>query len=286
MQLGCSSPGYREARIIPIADGDRGTAQTIDQIRILIDAGMKCAQVNSLALSIVRGLPAFNYAAERRAIYDWVLGNIRYVRHIFGKETLRTVGEILDKRAGHCSDFTVLCGALLGTIGNQVRLVTVATDPGSPSEWTHIYPEVLDDGQWVAIDAARPGARWGLAPQSFFRKRIWSAYSPEYADVNGAGMGALQRRTLNGLGDTADILQSILDAAPKILQGTATIVQAANGPVTPYYYTPLQQESPYGSQYGAAVNLSASPGLSSLTSNPLVLLGAGLLLFMALKGRG
>jgi len=200
LHLAFPTPGPGQAFSLPLEDGDAGTARTIAAIRQYVDAGVKDPAVNHLAVAIVRQVPAHNELAEVRAIYDWVLSNIRFVKDPAGKETLRPARTILEIRAGDCDCINgVLLPALLGTVGYETRLVTVATVPSAPSTFSHVYPEVFVGGQWIPVDAARPGARFGRAPDRVFRKRIWSLVDDRYADVGVrglAGLGALPSRVV------------------------------------------------------------------------------------------
>ncbi|MGH7185709.1 MAG: transglutaminase-like domain-containing protein, partial [Pseudomonadota bacterium] len=136
----------------------------------------------------VKDLPQFDFAAERRVVFDWVRRNIRFVRDIEGKETLRTAREILTVRAGDCDDINgILLPSLLGTIGHRCRLVTISSHPQAPEVFSHIYAEVYDHGRWIPVDAARRDPRLGRAPAHFIRKRVWSLSSDDFRDVAGLG---------------------------------------------------------------------------------------------------
>lgn len=168
-------------RLLP---GDWGTAQTVAQIRRLIERGKKSQAINELAIGIVWNTPNFSQTAKARAIFDWVRANTRYVPMILGVQTLRTANEILQVRAGDCANLNaVLIPSLLETIGIPARLVTIAGDADDPRDFTHIFAEAFVDGRWVPMDVARPGAAFGRAPEVFYRARIWDTASAAYRDV-------------------------------------------------------------------------------------------------------
>jgi Transglutaminase-like superfamily len=176
--------------VMPLSDGDAGTAETIDVIRRLVDQGVKDPVVNRTAIAILQAarVRSYDFLGEIRAIYNWVRQNIRFVRDISGKETLRTPREILEVRAGDCDDINaILLPALLGTIGVPTRVVTVASHPAAPDQFSHIYAEAQLAGGWIALDAARRNPRLGRAPENYFRKRVWMLNSGEYVDVRGLG---------------------------------------------------------------------------------------------------
>jgi hypothetical protein len=168
----------------PLAGGDRGVEQTIDAIRMLIDDGVKSAAVNRRALDYIRGAGNYDDLAKVRAVYEGVLRDFQYVMDPVGKETLRPADVILEVGAGDCDDLNgVLLPSLLSTIGYPVRLVTVASHPSFPEDFSHIYCDVYVGGQWIPLDVARPGTSFGTEPERQFRKQIWEVNGPE-ADVS------------------------------------------------------------------------------------------------------
>jgi hypothetical protein len=162
--------------VLPLSEGDAGTVETVAQMCRLVDAGSKDPQINALALQILQAarVPEFNFEGERRAIYSWFRKSIRFVRDIDGKETLRSARETLARGMGDCDCQTIAMLALLKTIGQRVRIVTVATAPQAPDRFSHVFPEVRNErGQWVPMDAARRKPRYGLGPRSWFRRYGW-----------------------------------------------------------------------------------------------------------------
>jgi len=184
-----------------IDEGDPGTAQTVSAMYTQIYLGMKNPEVNACAIDIVNAANPrqFDFAGQRRAIFNWFGRNIRFVRDPVGVETVRTAPETLHRRAGDCDCQTVLMGALLTTIGNHVRITTVESQPGNP-EFSHVFLEVLDGNNWVPVDSARPGARYARGPEYYKRRFPWpNPYDPT------DGMGGFRMSGLNGygLGQTA-----------------------------------------------------------------------------------
>jgi transglutaminase-like putative cysteine protease len=211
----------------PLLEGDAGTAQTIELIRQLVDDALRDAVINRLAIDIVRSVPAFNERDEVHAVYDWVHRNIRFTKDPTGKEVLRPARDILELRAGDCDDINaVLLPALLGSVGYLTRIVTIAASPATPEQFSHVYCEALVGGAWIPLDAARPGAVFGLAPPSAFRKRAWSLFDDSYSDVSGLGF----------IGDDGVTPQDINATAT----GIANIVRAFQGQpnLQTYAYSP------------------------------------------------
>jgi transglutaminase-like putative cysteine protease len=264
--------------VFPLSDGDSGTAETIEFIRQLVDQGVKDPVVNRTAIAIVQAarVASFDFAGEIRAIYNWIRQNIRFVRDIAGKETLRTAREILQVRAGDCDDINaILLPSLIGSIGGQVRLVTISSHPAAPDQFSHIYAEALVDGRWIALDAARRNPRLGRAPEHYFRKRIWQLSSSEYTDVQGMRAVGLGYYTPMGQFDWGTVASTI----SSIGQAAGSIITAVRGPssyISPYI-------SPAGTsalapvaqvQYGTTTNWSALL--------PWIL-GGGLILIFAMR---
>jgi hypothetical protein len=184
---------------IPLASGDAGVEQTIRAMRRLIEQGKKDPIVHETAAMILRGanVPAFNWSGEVRAIYSWVLQNIRFTRDVYGKETLHSAPEILRLRIGDCDDFTILLCSLLGTIGHKTRIVTIAK-PEDERNFSHVFPQVCLDGAWVTIDAARRNAAIGRNPENTERVRVWDTASDHFVDVQGLN-GEAAGRSPNAL---------------------------------------------------------------------------------------
>lgn len=261
---------------VPLLSGDAGTRQTVSLMYKLIDDAVKNPAVNRFAIDTIRAAPQYDHTAEAFAIYETVLANFRFVNDPVGpdgaKETLRPVVDILAIGAGDCDDFTMLISSLLGTIGIESHIVTVAADPADPESFSHVYPEALLDGQWVALDAARPGAEFGLAPSHYFRKKVW----PSGNETPGP-LGQMRRQslsgyiTLRGLGDDATDIASLITAAG---QSAANIELASNaapqniyGTVTTNPNTGLT--SPLVSTAYAGYPYATPPGQVAISSSAL-----------------
>lgn len=215
-----------------IADGDLGTAQTIDKIRKLVHDGMTDQLVNRTAIAIVRqsGVPQFDFLGEIKSIYEWVLRSIRFVRDIYQVETLRSAREIILVGAGDCDDInSILLPSLLLTIGAHVRLVTISANAEDPHSFSHIYCEVeLPDGSWLALDAARKNPAFGKQPMYYFRKRVWSLGDSSYKDMK--GLGGYYRDPAGYLGDFTDIASGIADIIGAGGTAAAGIINTLNRP--------------------------------------------------------
>lgn len=263
----------------PLQSGDSGVSQTISVIRQLVDDGVKDPVVNRTAIDFVRGVPQFDRDAKAHAIYDAVSSRFMYVEDPVGplgpKETLRPVRTLLQLWAGDCDDASVLISALLGTIGIPSRLVTIAADPSASNEFSHIYPEAeIYPGNWVSLDIARPNTGYGIPPQRYFRKRVWSLTNNQFQDLSGGRCSNLNGYAVLG-DDSSSAFSTDLQAGASLESGIAQIVSAAKGqPTVPFNYPTGQSPwSAYGGALApgtiapaagyptAGVNFSSTPGM-------------------------
>lgn len=288
----------------PLQSGDAGVAQTIGVMRQIIDDAVKDPVVNGVAIDFVRGVTdTFSRDQKAQAIYTAVGMRWTYVEDPVGpfgpKETLRPARLLLQTFAGDCDDATILICSLLGTIGIPSRIVTIAADPSSPREFSHVYPEAeITPGRFVAMDVARPGSAYASAPQRYFRKRVWSLESKQYADLAGGDRcacsctqkaAALPSR-LNGyaiLGDAGDV-SDVLQSTASVESGIAQIVSATKGqPTVPFNYP--TGSSPYSSFLPTGTTLPAGYGTpqAAVSASPMMLVAivGGLALAFALSRR-
>jgi len=279
--------GYR----VPLLDGERGTAQTVRLMRRLIDQALHDPQFIRFAIDLVRSVPAHDEAGEVFALFAWVQQNIRFTKDPVTKEKLYPPQELLKIRAGDCDDISMLLAALAIADGYPAQLVTVSANPDAPDEFSHVYLEVEvppGSGAWVALDAARPGSQFGLAPAMYFRKRAWSLIDDSYQDLNGCtrigGLAGYAR--LRGLGqddgssiDWNQIAQTALVETPQIIavaEGQPTSVKTTGATVStgsPYASFATPNTPGYGiSTTGYSLTGASSSLFSTLL--PWILVGA------------
>ncbi len=232
----------RGAISYPMPGGDRGVAKTMSLVRELVDSAIKDPYINRTAIQILQqsNAPQYDQSAAAHTIYDWVQRNIRYVQDPVGKETVRPASVILEVRAGDCDDINgVLIPSLLGTIGIATRGVTVAAARGS-NDFSHIYAEANLNGQWVALDAARPGSAFGRAPEFYTRRAEWPLTGEEVGQGYLAGMHALGDSTTTPLDwvtaigtDASGIIQSLRASPQNLGPGAVVVPSGAYGMAPP-----------------------------------------------------
>lgn len=258
------NPG--SATVAPLLAGTPGTEQTIGLIRSTVSEGLKDPFVRQTAGAIVRRVPAHNEAAEVRAVYDWVARRIRFTKDPVGKETVSSARWTLTHGFGDCDDVNgVLLPTLLGVIGYRTRLVTIASHPMAPDQFSHVYAEVLLDGRWVPVDAARRGASFGRAPERVYRKRVWSLENAGYQDVGLAGMGI-----------------SAADIIPQITRSAQDIITAIR---FPGQQLPSSPGDPGSTAYTPHTPSASTGARTEIPWIPIVVIG-GALFLASRKGRG
>lgn len=157
--------------LLKVPKGKDGTLVTAWIIARMIRDGAKDFYVRQRAIQIFRAhrVPAKDRFGEICSLFDWVRQNIRYTRDIFRVELLHTARRMLELRAGDCDDMTILLGSMLLSTGHPVRLVLVGFRRHRPHLYSHIYPEVLVHGRWLALDATMPRPI-GWAPPAIWRR--------------------------------------------------------------------------------------------------------------------
>jgi Transglutaminase-like superfamily len=174
----------------PLEYGDAGTMRTIEKVRGIVNDAWRSLDVRRFAIDILRnaGAPQYNDWAKASAIYDWIKCNFYFVLDPVTKEVLMPFPDLIELGAGDCDEINATAMAvLLGVIGYEPRLVTIAANSEDPETFSHVYAEAFIQGNWIPMDAARPGAQMGVAPPSYFRRAWWSLIDDSYGDYPGTG---------------------------------------------------------------------------------------------------
>ncbi len=293
--------GRNQVLVTSVADGDKGTRQTIQYARQLIAEGLRDPNVHELALSFCKAYEAQPYdeKAELEAVFDGVLDNFDYRKHVVGAQSLQPVSGMLRTLSGDCAELNlILLPSLLGTIGYSTRAVAIKADPGRPAEFSHVYIEALTtDGEWIAMDAARENTEFGIEPQYYWGREEFDLTPADGGHMNGyasrspRGIGSnvvviakpknfFPRR---GLGDATQDLTDALAAAPSILTGVAQVVKAEDTPGVAY--SGVGFPAGYSaSSTGVGTGLSATVGGSS-SMLLLVMVVLGIAAFSGKGGR-
>lgn len=139
--------------LLPSPPGLAGVMHTLRAMRSLVDAGRVMPIIRQQAVALTAYLPQKDYISEIRAIFDYVCDEIRYVRDVFGVETLHSPDVILRLKSGDCDDKSVLLASMLESIGH--RCVFVSCGP-APDKMVHVYVRAWCRGKWIDCDATEP----------------------------------------------------------------------------------------------------------------------------------
>lgn len=134
--------------------GFRGTDATVKEMsRVAMSKyGSRSPKIRALACNIIRqaGIREKDYVAEALAIGNWVKNNIRYVKDVYGQETLSYPEEVaFNMQAGDCDDQSILLAALLGSVGIPSRFKTMGL---TPVQYSHVYLQAKPGKQWITMD--------------------------------------------------------------------------------------------------------------------------------------
>ena len=305
--------GQEQVFTTTLPDGDAGTRATIGYAKQLVAEGLRDPQVREMAVKFCRvhGAQPYDEIGELQAVFNGVLRNFDYRKHVIGAQSLQPVRGILRTRAGDCAELNlILMPALLGSIGYPTRAVTIKADPERPSEYSHVYIEAqVSSGQWIPLDVARSNTQFGAAPEEYWDRNEFPLTPGAGGSMNGYGMGnvvVVQRKpvfpypsarssrrkvTLTrrggfprfGLGDDdgsfnlSSFANTALQATPSILTGVAQVVKAQNTPGQPYSGVIGTTGSTYAP--GVGVNLAGSNSMLTI----LGLLVAGVVVYSIAK---
>ena len=147
-----------------------GTDQTVARMADVIEQSVATPIVRQAATYLVGNLRPSDFLGQIYAIREWCAQHIVFLRDPSGKELLHTPEWMLNRidqdGAAHvdCDDAAILAGALCGSVGLRVALVTVAfLDKSQPM--SHIWAsatgpvQMLDSDKrqiWIELDVTRP----------------------------------------------------------------------------------------------------------------------------------
>lgn len=184
--------GAYQTKTFVFPDGEPGTRKSLAAIQQLVREGIRDPRIRRAASDVLHlyNVPAYDELGEVRAIYKWVLSNIRFTKDMVDREMFQPAADILITRAGDCDCINaILLPALLGTIGYPTKAITIKSNPDDPDSFSHVFIKVMlpSSGQWVALDAARPGAGWGVRPEVYWEAKEWPLTEPVHPQLGGLG---------------------------------------------------------------------------------------------------
>lgn len=148
--------------------GKAGTVETLRRMRDLARAAVRdpSQRIREKALAIVAFLPSRQWAAEVRALHEFVRDRIRYVRDPVGLELVATPEKVLEYGQGDCDDKSTLLAAMLESLGHPSRFVAVGFNGGP---FSHVYVETKIGARWVPLETIVPMPMGWKPPDSTSR---------------------------------------------------------------------------------------------------------------------
>jgi len=151
-------PTPRQIQTLNISSGEKGIDQTVGYMTDIIRAGAIWPELRPLALRIVTGCRERDFVCMSGKIFQFVQMNMKFVNDNYGVETLHTVPYLIEAMRngvahGDCDDFTILNGALLKSLGFQVK-IRVLKFIGA-GNFSHVLLVAnLRDAGWVEFDGS------------------------------------------------------------------------------------------------------------------------------------
>ena len=124
-----------------------------------------------IGLLVTRHCPARDDMCELRAVFDFVVSNVRYTGDIAGRDTFQTALRTMQYGGGDCDDHAQLA-AVLAMENGFSSAFRITSNTGS--SWDHIYcmagiPK-HKPRDWIALDTTLGPGRFGKEP-SYAKRR-------------------------------------------------------------------------------------------------------------------
>lgn len=211
-------------KLAQISDGQRGTDETVAEIKRLVLSSLRTPKIRLLTLSILnsRGVVPDNDLAATRAVFDWIRSHVRYVRDPLGVEVVQEPEVTLKIAAGDCDDQSALVASMLMSIGIPVRFRVIGTDVDN---FSHILPEVRIGTAWLTADTTSSRPVGSPVPQigvskvySLLEKGSMIGQETEFSNLSRADAARLTRQAVfaktgeswqNGIINRDDLVESI-----------------------------------------------------------------------------
>jgi transglutaminase-like putative cysteine protease len=182
--------GRVTAQFVPIRpDPDGQVADTIAVMRAFALADTSAPAVREVVEHVYRVLLAQNPRATVRdlaaSLWFWVKSCCRFERdepkaapleelvQDQVPEVIHRPVDMLHWRRGDCDDFATLLASLLSSANIPNGFVTVANDPATPQEYSHVYNAAYVGGQRWALDAAFGPAPGWEASNRYGKRQDW-----------------------------------------------------------------------------------------------------------------
>lgn len=132
-----------------VPPGVDGIDATLAMMQHIVADYKTDSYIVGLARGIIESVPPKEYAAEARAIFDYVRANIRYTQDVDGVEYVQSPLITLQTGHGDCDDQATLLATLLAAVGKKTRFVAAGFNGG---DIEHVWTEVKIKDRWFAAD--------------------------------------------------------------------------------------------------------------------------------------
>lgn len=268
----------------PMSTDDVETAQTI---RYMDDLATADAEEPAVYIATCEALDAsgLDHASDpleiARAFYWYLKRTIQYVptpgTSPLVDQTLiaPTATLAMPEPIGDCPQFSMLAAAMFRVCCIPCYFVTIAAEPASPEQWSHVYNTVeVRPGVYLPFDSSNgpePGAEYAHP----FKRRVWPSLNPSpcrgketaaqmvrTAKQNGAHGGMRNQALRRGMGRIGDIQcdadGNCYDSEAGSLVYSPTDASTASGGIAGDQVATGTYASGYADQYAPGGSLNPS----------------------------
>lgn len=148
----------------------RNLDDRVDVLRALVwspRGGLRDPDMRRIGLAVTRACAARSDDCELRAVFDFIVKNVRYTGDITTKDTFQTALRTLQFAGGDCDDMAILVATLVMENGFTPRW-RITSNTGAT--WDHIFTLVgtpkHKPARWTVLDTTLGVGRFGDAPRS------------------------------------------------------------------------------------------------------------------------
>jgi hypothetical protein len=166
-----------QASILPLADGDEGTKQTLEHMADLSRQGARHPDIIRLSRYIVSSCPTHDTLCEAASILAWIQQNIRWTPDIGDAETIMAPWRTIEIGAGDCDDLSILAASLSMSIALPARFKAIGASAKNKEDFTHVYVQHKVDDQWLASDPSVDWAKIGWESPVIYKEMyedVWT----------------------------------------------------------------------------------------------------------------
>ena len=170
-----------------IPEGIAGTDVTVAEMNRLVKEGLKNPLIRLTALKIIKdaGVKGRDFNGEIRAIFDWVVANVRYTKDPYRLEMVHSPDVVLRMRVGDCDDMSILLASLLQSLGHETRFKVISSV--DRASFNHVYAQVKAGNRWLSLDATVPDARPGWESPNIYNSKVYELEGEMYGLGQEAG---------------------------------------------------------------------------------------------------